>query len=194
GSIASSEECVGGRRRWGRSLSWEVRHDVLRVCARDGVEAIDERRLARVHRRDEEALDTRFTTAASRHEHAVDMPDCAVERELAEKGGASRPRLPYLCERDRHCDGKVEPAALFAHLGRCEVDSQARAGKVESAVLDRGADALTRFLHRSGREPDEVKVRLAIAAVGLDFDAPRFETHEHARMDGGEHAATVCEK
>src|SRR5260370_37825725 len=108
------------------------------------------------------------------------MTNGAIERELAEKGGASRCPLALLRERDGDRDREVEPAALLAHLRRREVHSQPLARKIQAAVLDRRPDPLTRFLDRGCGQADEKELGLSVGAVGLDLYAPGLEAREHA--------------
>ena len=166
-------------------------NDFSEMPARDDLQAVDERRLVRIDGGHEQPLVADLLQASGRDQHAVDMPDGAVERELAQERAAFEHAPARFRERDGDRHREVEPAAGLSHLRRREVHRQPLSRKCEAAVLDRRPNALARLFDRSRREPDEEEFRLAVGAVSLDLNATRFEAGEHARIDGGEHAPTL---
>jgi len=85
GRIAGFEDRFGEGLRWDRILTQQVSHHVLQMRARDDLEPFDERRFTRIHGGHEEPFEPGLLQTASRHQHAIDMTDSAVQRELAEK-------------------------------------------------------------------------------------------------------------
>jgi hypothetical protein len=84
--------------------------------------------------------------------------------------------------------GQVQRASFLAQLGRREIHRQALAGKLQPAVLDRGAHALPSFLDRCGGEPDQEELDLSMSDIRLNFDAADFKSGEGARIDRSKHA------
>ena len=124
-----------------------------------------------------QAIDQRpFTGVLLRHDEAVDLPgaggdgdrqyaahrlDPAVEGELAHEqvafawqgiddaGGEE--------QADRH--GEVEGGAVFADIGRGEIDGDAAGGEGVAGVFDRRLDAILALLDRPVRQADGGELR-----------------------------------
>jgi hypothetical protein len=91
----------------------EVRDDTSQGAAGNYLEAIHQRRLRRVGRRNEEAFITLPPQPAGCDQHSIDVTHRAVKRELTKECRAWWCRLTHHRKRDRNSDWKVEAAALL---------------------------------------------------------------------------------
>jgi hypothetical protein len=177
---------IARRRRAGRRLgrdrlpSHEMRDNAREVSARDDLEALDQRCLSRVGRRNKDALEPVPMKPARSDEHAIDMGDGTIESELAQKRRARWGRCSENSKRHGNSDWKVQPTSLLSKLGRRKVDRQAPARKPKLAVSDRGSDAFAGFLDRSCGHAHQQERGISTTVVGLYLDAPRFEADQDA--------------
>src|SRR6202165_5072232 len=155
--------------------AYQVIHHSLEAGARYDHQAVDQGRLTSVCRWDEDALITKLAEAERCDEHAVDMADCAVQRELAQECGVRRRPLASTCERDGDGDRKIQAASFLTQLGGREIHGQSLAGKLQSAVFDRGSHGLTRFLDRGCSLPDEEELGVPVGDVRLNLDVSHVE-------------------
>ncbi len=86
-----------------------------------------------------------------------------------------------------YSDRQVKRAAFLAQLRRSEVDRQPPRRKLEPAVLDRRAYALTSFLNRCCSQPDKQELDLAVGTVRLHLHLTNIKACERAGVDCGEH-------
>lgn len=104
--------------------------------------------------------------AARHRERAAHRPQRARERQLArelaavERAGRKLAARGENAERDR----QIEAAGLLRQIGRREVDGDAPHGKLEPAVLQRGAHALAAFAHFEIGQPDD-RYRATVIAL-----------------------------
>ena len=89
-------------------------------------------------------------------------------------------------------DGQVERRALFAHVGRREVDGDAPRGELVVRVDDRRAHALATLLHGRVGQPDDGEGRRGRHDVGFDGDGVAVETRQRFALDAGQHARSAA--
>jgi len=118
-----------------------------------------------------------LSMAGQRQAHgqcAANRPDFAAERQLAGKFVTRELAGVNLTAggQNSECDRQIEAAGILGQVGRCQVDGDSFvAGKFQSAVLDRGSDAFSRFLDLGLGQANQ---REAGQAVGqMHFDANR---------------------
>ena len=82
----------------------------------------------------------------------------------------------YLSGRGEYaeCDRQIEAPAFLGQIGGSEVDCDAARGKIELAILQRGAYAVFAFLHFSFRQADNREVGQTVGDVDLDGDQRCF--------------------
>ena len=151
---------------------------------------LDHRRLASVFLRQHQFADALVAHHAGDRERALDGPQAAVERQLAEKEVILEVGLEQHARgaEDSEGDGEVEARAFFLHVGGRKVDGDVLKGKIQATVLDGALDALAAFAHCGVRQADGHEVRVAsrdidfhLNKIGIDPEdggAEGFEKHE----------------
>ena len=154
--------------------------------------------------RAQETLGTEPPSTLCDGEDAADPAETAVERELAERGGAleraARELLRRCEERERNLprsrqhgqgDREVEARTLLAERRRREVDDDPAVGPVGLGRPDAAADALLRLLTGAIGEADDGEARDAVANVRLHVDPARLEADERMRDRACKHASRL---
>ena len=177
--------CAGEQTSDSRRLgcAGQVGHHPGQVGGGVDPEALDQGGLRGVGGRHEERLHPLGAERPRRHQHAIGVADGAVQRQLADEGGARRRALLGHGQRDGHGHGEVEAAALLAQLGRGEVDRQPPEREAQAAVAQRGPDALPRLFDARVTETDQVEGDVSGCDVDLDLDQDAFETAQEAGED-----------
>jgi len=116
------------------------------------------------------------------------VADRAIQRELAhaKRPGEIGADLAAGHE-DAECHGEIIGRALFAQVGRRQVDRDPRVGELAIRVADGGLHPLARFLHGDVREPHDDHEKEAIGDIYLDFDERAFQADHRATGHFGEH-------
>ncbi len=81
---------------------------------------------------------------------------------------------------------EIESPAVFGQLGRSEVHRDPAIRVLEGGVLDRHADAITRFTDGRFRQSDDGGGRQAAGKMDLDDHLGRRDTFLRARKGNGE--------
>ena len=149
--------------------------------------------LARGIGRAQETLGTEPPRTLGDGEDAADPAQPAVERELADGGGALERAARKLLRggENRERDRKVEPGSLLAQLGGREVDRDPAGREAQLGGGDPGADTLAGLLAGAVGKADDREAGDAVANVSLDVDPPRLEADERMRDRACEHAASL---
>lgn len=93
-------------------------------------------------------------------------------------------------DQDREGDGKVIDRALLPQVAGSEVDRGPRPKGVESAVAQRGEDAVVGLLHGGIRQSDENQLGFTrLVRIDLDLHELGLNTLERGGGEDGEHAA-----
>jgi hypothetical protein len=134
----------------------EVR-DPGEVGYRNDLDALDQDRLGRVLRRDDQAPIARFAGAQGGTEGATARAQRAAQRELsADRAVRHDVRRDLLARgEDRHGDSKVEARTGLPEVRRREVDREPLLGKREARVEQRRPNPLSRLAYRAVREAHE---------------------------------------
>ena len=121
-------------------------------------EAVGQRGLSGVLRRDVQGLDPQPGGAQRHGQHTGDGAQRAGEAQLAQKGGVLRQRLQLLRRRkDTQQDGQVVQRTLLADTGGSQIHGDAADGEFGAAVLHGGADALPGLLDGGVRQTHHVE-------------------------------------
>ena len=123
-------------------------------------------------------------------QHAAHGPERAVERELAADEHLVQHRLRDLAGARREQaerDGQVERRALFAHVGRGEVDGDGAARHGQAGVLERRPDAVAALADGAVGQAHHGPARQVGFDVGFDLDGQRVDSEDGAAPDAAEH-------
>ena len=162
---------------------------------RDRGDAGESRFSSRV-RRTQETLGAEPPRALGNGEDAADPAQPAVERELADRGGALERAARKLLRRseERERDRQVEAGTLLAQLRRREVDGDPPRREAQLGGGDPGANALTGLLASTVGKPDDREAGDAVANVRLDVDATWLEADERMRDRACKHVSRLRAK
>ncbi len=112
---------------------------------------------------------------ADHREGAAHGPERASQRQFArelamlERLGRNLPARRQNTQRD----GQIEAPRLLRQIGGCEIDGDFADGKIEAAVLQRGAHALTVFADFEIGQADDEKRRQPVGEMDFDDDFQR---------------------
>ena len=77
---------------------------------------------------------------------------------------------------DAERDGQIEAPAFLGQIGGSEIDGDAARGKIELAVLQRGAHAILAFFDFGFRQTHDGEVGQAVGEMHLDGDQSGFHS------------------
>ena len=87
---------------------------------------------------------------------------------------------------DAQRNGQVEAARFLGQVRRRQIGRDAPRRHLEAAVLQRGADAVARFLHFRIRQADDRKRGQAIGKVDFDTYLGRLHASQGAAFQDGQ--------
>jgi hypothetical protein len=122
-------------------------------------------------------------------QNALDRPDRAVERQLADKAQLGEQIFLDLLRGRDHAerDREIEARAFLLNVGRSEIDRCAPARPIVTAVADRGRDAILAFLHRRVGQAHDHDFGVAAGGVDLDLDFVSVHAVNGRGINPGEH-------
>ena len=143
--------------------------------------------------RAQETLGTEPPSTLCDGEDAADPAETAVERELADRGGALERAARELLRRceERERDREVEAGSLLAQLGGRKIDRDPAGREAQLCRGDSRAHPLTRLLAGAIGEADDGEARDAVASVRLHVDPTRLEADERMRDRACKHASRL---
>ena len=161
---------VGRHGRRNLRLAVQVSDDLAQGRGADHLDAVDNRGLRRVFRRQHHPPQPLRTRPDRNGKHAPHGFERAVERQFAdEHRPGDRPGVDAAHRReDSHGDRQVETRPLLAQVGRSEAHDHLLARHPLARVLERRPDALFALLHGIVGQSHEVHAQTAAGDVDLD--------------------------
>ena len=155
--------------------------------AADG-EAVGQRGLGGVLRRDVQRLDAQPGGAQRHGQHAGDGAQRPGKAQLTQKGGVLRQGLQLLRRgQNAQQDGQVVQRALLADTGGGQIHGDPADGEFGAAVFHGGADTLPRFLDGGIRQTHHIKGGQSAGEKTLHRHLVAADAGESQRTHGDHH-------
>ena len=169
---------------------------VAERCHREDVQAGDNRGLACIGRRQQDARQAITARGHRDRKRSARGVHRSVERQLAEQHEIHDvPALHDTRRReDAERDRQIEGCAGLSHVGRRQIDRDAVGRKLEAGVADREPHALAALAHARIRQTDHREGRNAERYVDLDVDRTGIHAEDRCRPEAREHRARPCKR
>ena len=158
---------------------------LAQILNRDDLQALDDRGLRGVFRRNEHADPAVRAGAQGHRQHALARTHRAGQRQFAHDDEIVELVGFDLFAGGQHADGdgQVKARPLLFHVGGREVDGRASHRKFETGIGERGGDPVARFLHRGVRQADDDDESVAVTGIDLDVNRKSFDPVERCGAD-----------
>ena len=151
-------------------MSLQHRDRVEQRVDREQLDAVDQRRFARIGSRYDALAQARVARPDHHRQNTSHGSQRAVERELSQCDELLEREAIYLlvdCEK-RECHRQVKRRAHLANIRRCEVDEDLAGREAATGVHDRRADAVPRLAEGAVGQADNRECGCARRAIGFD--------------------------